>query len=527
MNTLATRFLERNSPDDSQARLKQHFDLVLGAIAEGILGVDLDGTITFANSAARRLLQWDDDALIGRQAHGTMRRAGAGAPADNSPDRPIDATFRDGNVRQVKGDFFLRKDGTEFPVDYSVTPIEYERGGITGALVVFRDVTEERKLEAQFLRAQRIESIGALTGGIAHDLNNILGPILMAVDLFKMRLHDPGDLDLLGTVESSARRGAEIVRQVLSFARGFEGQRVIIRPVHLLREMEKIAAETFPKSIVVSTSEDDSVGTLVGDPTLLHQVLLNLCVNARDAMPEGGRLRLSASHEAIDEQFAAMHPHAKPGSYIVIEVADSGMGMRPEVAGKIFDPFFTTKEIGKETGIGLSAVLAIVKSHGGFVIVESTPDCGTAFRVYLPPDAEGPEITDAGPGDLPRGSGELILLIDDEAAVRSITGRTLEAFGYRVATACDGAEGVAIYAQRCNKIAAVVTDMMMPVMDGATTIRVLTRINPAVKIVAASGLAARGIEAEIAVQGVRHFIRKPYTAEALLKMLRDLLRRGA
>ena len=515
--------LETDTLDHPFAQLHRQHELVLATIVEGVLGVDREGAITFANCAATRLLKWQEPELIGRHAHATIHSGTIDGQPDLPFDSPIDATFRDGNVRRVQGDAFLRKDGTEFPVDYSITPVENERGIITGALVVFRDVTKERKLEAQFLRAQRIESIGALASGIAHDLNNILGPIMMAVDLFKMRMHDQNDLNLLGTLESNTRRGAEIVRQVLSFARGFEGQRVIIRPLHLLCEIQKIASETFPKSIIVSTEANDDVGTLVGDPTLLHQVLLNLCVNARDAMPAGGRLRLSSSHAVIDEQFAAMHPHAKPGSYIVIEVADTGVGMRPEVVAKIFDPFFTTKEIGKGTGIGLSAALAIVKSHGGFVIVESAPDCGTVFRVYLPPDAEGPEPAVAGPADLPRGNGELILLIDDEPAVCSITGRTLEAFGYHVLTAGDGADAVAIYAQRHEEIAVVVTDMMMPVMDGATTVRVLMRINPLVKIIAASGLAAKGLDAEAAAQGVKHFVHKPYTAETMLKTMREVL----
>ena len=253
-------------------------------------------------------------------------------------------------------------------------------------------------------------------------------------------------------------------------------------------------------------------------------MLLNLCVNARDAMPRGGRLRLGLRNRQIDEHFAAMCPAAHPGPYVVIAVTDDGEGMAPEVVARIFEPFFTTKEIGKGTGLGLSTTHAIVKSHGGFITVESEPGKGTIFRVNLPAETGCAEVqTETVAPELPRGNGEIILIIDDEAAIRSITGQTLEAFGYRVMSAGDGAEGVAKYAQHAGKIAAVLTDMMMPVMDGTSTIRVLMRLNPEVKIIAASGSSASGMETEAAGAGVKYFLPKPYTAESLLQTLHKLL----
>jgi CheY-like chemotaxis protein len=353
----------------------------------------------------------------------------------------------------------------------------------------------------------------------------VLGPIIMAVDLFKLKMTDPGELELLDTVAVSARRGADMVRQVLSFARGLEGQRTLIRPLQLMREVQRIARDTFPKDITSHISSPEDLWNLLGDPTQLHQVLLNLCVNARDAMPEGGRLTLSASNQRIDSQFAAMHPDAQPGVYVALEVADTGAGMTPEVLEKIYEPFFTTKEIGKGTGLGLSTTLAIVRSHNGFMSVESVPRKGTKFRVHLPAELDDPDAHPSeGHAEFPRGQGECVLIIDDEASVRSITAQTLEAFGYRVIIAMDGAEGVAKYAQNVSEIAAVVTDMMMPVMDGAATIRAISRMNPQAKIIAASGLAAKAAEAEAAGAGVKIFLSKPYTASALLVALRDLLR---
>jgi CheY-like chemotaxis protein len=273
----------------------------------------------------------------------------------------------------------------------------------------------------------------------------------------------------------------------------------------------------------VSAAED--TWNLLGDSTQLHQVLLNLCVNSRDAMPQGGRLALTAGNARIDSQFAAMNADAEPGPYVVLEVADTGTGIPAETMEKIFEPFFTTKEFGKGTGLGLSTTLAIVRSHAGFITVESIPGQGTKFRVHLPAELEDADhAAGEGSGEFPRGEGECILVIDDEASVRSITSQTLEAFGYRVVVAVDGADGVAKYAQNMQEIAAVVTDMMMPVMDGAATIRALSRLNPEIKIIAASGLATKGAEAEAAGVGVKIFLPKPYTAPALLMALRDLLR---
>jgi signal transduction histidine kinase/CheY-like chemotaxis protein len=416
------------------------------------------------------------------------------------------------------------KGGQEVLVEGRWTLVRDEFGDPRSVLSINTDVTDKKKLEGQFLRAQRMESIGTLAGGIAHDLNNVLGPIIMAVDLFRLKMTDPRDLELLETVSVSAHRGVEMVKQVLSFARGIEGQRALIRPAQLLKEIQRIVRDTFPKSITVHVAVPDETWHLLGDPTQLHQVLLNLCVNARDAMPQGGKLQLSASNVEIDPQFAAMHSDAEPGSYVALEVVDNGVGIEPDIEGKIFEPFFTTKAVGAGTGLGLSTTLAITRSHGGFITVESALGKGTKFRVYLPADimtdeASGDEIH----GDLPKGNGECVLIIDDEASVRSITSQTLEAFGYRVMLAADGAEGVATYAQHVRDIAVVLTDMMMPVMDGAATIRALTRLNPAVKIIAASGLTSKAAEAEAAGDGVAVFLPKPYTASALLTALREIL----
>ncbi|MEI9898687.1 MAG: PAS domain S-box protein [Chthoniobacter sp.] len=386
------------------------------------------------------------------------------------------------------------------------------------------DITERKKLEQQFLRSQRMESIGTLAGGIAHDLNNVLGPIIMSIDLLKMKFTDPGSLELLSLISSSAQRGAAMVSQVLSFARGVDGHKVHLQVKHVLRDIEKIANEIFPKNIQIRTKIPLELWTVEADPTQLHQVLLNLCVNARDAMPDGGRLTLTAENATIDAQYAGLEKEARPGPYVLLQVEDTGTGIAPEIIEQIFDPFFTTKEIGKGTGLGLSTTLAIVKSHGGFIRVYSELGAGTKFKLYLPaktdvsPDAEADVEV-----ELPRGRGELILVVDDEATVREITKETLEAFGYRVIVAADGAEAVGLLAERKKEVAAVLTDMTMPIMDGPATIQVMRRLSPQLPIVATSGLTANGHFARLGSLGVKHFLSKPYTAETLLQTMRQVL----
>jgi CheY-like chemotaxis protein len=256
----------------------------------------------------------------------------------------------------------------------------------------------------------------------------------------------------------------------------------------------------------------------------MHQILLNLCVNARDAMPSGGTLTIGAENCVLDEQYSAMHIEASAGRYVCISVTDSGTGIAREIMDKIFDPFFTTKELNKGTGLGLATVMAIVKGHGDFVNVYSEPGSGTTFKIYLPAmevSVAGTSVRN-GQTSLPRGDGETILVVDDEDSILTITSQTLEAFGHRVLTAGDGADALAVYVQRRNDISVVLTDMMMPVMDGAATIQALRRINPKVKIIAASGLGTNGGTLKAGAD-IRHFLTKPYTAQLLLNTLRSIL----
>jgi PAS domain S-box-containing protein len=386
------------------------------------------------------------------------------------------------------------------------------------------DITERKRLEKQFLRTQRLESIGTLAGGIAHDLNNVLTPIMLGFGVLKLQEGDPQRQALIANLAKSTERGANMVGQLLSFARGVDGSRQNVDIGQLLDEVARILNDTFLKSIEVHTQIAPDLWTVTGDPTQLHQVILNLCVNARDAMPSGGSITLSAENVTLDQRYVGLNPETTVGPYVTLSVEDTGCGIAKDILDKIFDPFFTTKEVGKGTGLGLSTSLGIVRSHGGFIRVYSEPGKGSKFQIHLPANAIA--SVDAQPRaavDLPRGNGKLVLVVDDEELVRIITKQTLEEFGYRVLLAADGAEAVAEFSRRKDEICVVLTDMMMPVMDGPATIHALMKLDPDVRIVAASGLHQNDKVAKATSAGVRHFLLKPYTAETLVKTLDQAL----
>ncbi|MDB6117956.1 MAG: sensory box protein [Verrucomicrobiaceae bacterium] len=489
---------------------------LLDKARDAILVRNLEHGITYWNKSAERLYGWTPEEAVGCQASDLLYQDATAYHA--ATDAVIKNGEWQGELQQVT------KSGSIVLIEARWTLVRDDQGQPKSILSINTDITEKKKLERQFLRAQRMESIGTLAGGIAHDLNNVLAPIMMSIDLLKLTSTDKRAQAVLSTIEGSARRGADMVQQILSFARGVEGQRVTIDARQVIREIQHLVQDTFPKNIRFNADLPEKLPTFQGDHTQLHQVLLNLCVNARDAMPMGGELMVSARHIEVDDHYAAMNPGAAPRLYVLIKVLDSGTGMPREVIDKIFDPFFTTKDLGKGTGLGLSTVLAIVKSHGGFLNVYSEPGKGTTFSIYLPANLEAGGHGEAVPeGRCPRGNDELVLIVDDEAAVRTIAQQTLENYGYRVLVAADGAEAISLYSRHHDEIAAVLTDMMMPVMDGPATIQVIQQLNPKVKIIAASGLASEGGAARATAMGVKHVLLKPYTAQAILTILQEVL----
>jgi len=418
----------------------------------------------------------------------------------------------------------IRPDGQERHVEERWRVIADASGTPLRAVGTCQDITDRRRLEQQMFRAQRLESIGTLAGGVAHDLNNVLAPILLSIELLSLDETDQDKRAVLATIESSARRGAEMVKQVLAFARGSESARIPVSVPDIVRSLSQIVRDTFPKNITLQVDVAEELPALVGDPTQVEQVLLNLLVNARDALPYGGDLRISVTAADLDTQFVDKAPEAKIGPHVVIDVEDTGTGMTADVLERIFDPFFTTKAPGHGTGLGLSSSISIVKGHGGFVNVYSEPGKGSRFRVYLPAAGAVASVRPRRATPLPaeslRGQGELILLVEDEEQVRTITRKTLETYGYQVITASDGADAVALFAMRRHEIALVITDLMMPVMDGQSMIEVMVRMTPTVRIIAVSGLQdnARRLPA-----AVTHFLAKPFSAVTLLEGVRRVL----
>jgi PAS domain S-box-containing protein len=492
---------------------------LLDVATDAIFERDMAHTILFWNKGAERLYGWEAGEVIGKNASEVLYSIEKPLP----PFDTIQATLvKDG---QWQGELQqMTKNGKDITVESRWTLVLDETGKAKSILTVSTDITEKKQLEAQFLRGQRLESLGTLASGIAHDFNNILTPILAVAQLLPLKLPniDQSSQQLLKILEDSAKRGADLVKQILSFTRGVEGSRSIIQARHLLSDIAQVARRTFPKSIETQMDIAPDLWTVFADPTQLHQVLMNLAVNAHDAMPDGGILIISGENLWIDESYARMYVDAKVGPYIAITITDTGVGIAPEIIDRIFDPFFTTKEVGKGTGLGLSTVVGIIKSHGGFVTVHSEVGKGSRFQVYLPSSQLGDtQITTDE--EILNGNGELILVVDDEATICEIAKTTLETHNYRVLTASDGIEALAIYAQEKNNITAVLIDMMMPRMDGSTTILTLQRMNPNVKILAMSGLILNWNKSQKMSIGIKKFLPKPFTAQALLSTLQEVI----
>ena len=398
-----------------------------------------------------------------------------------------------------------------------------ESGRIIGYRGIMRDITERKLLEQRYLQAQKMESIGLLAGGIAHDFNNILGGILGYASWLKTNLKED-DLFFkpVDTIEKSAQRAAELTRQLLAFARGGKYDTKAANLNSVIVESLKIISGTFDKSIVIETDLDDSLPTVEIDIGQIQQVLINLCVNARDAMPGGGRMTIQSSMAVLSGSDVFNQPGARPGWFAVLVVSDTGIGMEDGIQQRIFEPFFTTKEKGKGTGLGLSMVYGVVKNHGGFINVYSEVGLGSTFKIYMPLSGK-PEAVEHGREEEVAGGHESILIIDDEEVIRQVTGEILSSYGYRVQLAADGEEGVSMYQKHEPRSDLVILDMVMPRLGGRETLLKLKEINPAVKVLFSTGYSQNEKVNEIIALGVSGFIQKPYQVNSLLFKVREIL----
>jgi PAS domain S-box-containing protein len=523
-NLLETRYLQQRLENQNQileekvrertAQLqvseKKYRDLVENALV-GVFIAYMEGRLLYANDALCNILGYEKtDELMNVEVSALYKN-----PKDK--ERLLEELQKSGKVINYEVEVVTR-DGKSKNVILSALL----SGDVLTGMVI--DITEKKKLEMILFRTQRMESVGTLAGGIAHDLNNILAPIILALNILRKTFIDENSLKMLDVLESSAKRGAAIVKQILTFARGTEGERTPVQVRHLIEELKQFAQETFPAAIIIRANVQKNILPINADPTQLHQVLLNLAINARDAMPHGGTITIDAENLTLDKHYAAMNLDAKPGQYVLVSVSDSGTGIPLEIQEKIFEPFFTTKETGKGSGLGLATVFAIVKSHGGFLKLYSEVGRGSNFKLYFPAIV-GEEMKEQQALHIEsfEGHGECILLVDDEYIIREVSKLALESNGYNVMLAADGIEAVSLFAQHREKIDLVITDMNMPNMDGSTLIRTLQKMKPSLPIIGASGLADKAKLAEIGDLNIGSFLSKPYTAEILLKAISDLL----
>ncbi len=489
---------------------------LLDAANDAIYVRSLDDTVTYWNGGAERLFGLTPAQAVGRKI---TDLGGSDHTAFNAANAQLLAHGTWSGELKKPG-----KDGAERIVFCRWTLLRDEQGQPKEVLAINTDVTEKNRLEAQFLRAQRMEGIGMLAGGIAHDLNNILTPIMMSTSLLRDAIRTTDLRAILDSVENSAQRGADIIRQLLTFARGQPGVRAPVPVRQLLREMEKLIRETFPRELRLTVTVPLELWPVIGDPTQMHQALMNLCVNARDAMPEGGALTLAAANITLDAAAAAQMPGTKPGPHVRLSVSDTGTGIPADQLDHIFDPFFTTKEIGQGTGLGLPTVLGVVRGHGGAVRVDSHVGQGTTIELFFPAAPETNPATAHEPEPLPpRGHRELILLVDDEPTVRSAARRALEMHGYRVVVAAEGTEALTLFAQHRAEIRAILTDMMMPGMNGTALVRALQQLGARQPILGMTGLADQATFKGFDTLGLPPLLTKPFSMQTLLTAVHQTL----
>ena len=511
---IRTDITRRKRTEETNATLAA----IVASSQDAIISQDTAGIIQTWNHGAQSAFGYSAAEAIGRSILELVPPELRGAETEHLN------SVRRGEKHQQYETVRIHKDGSRVNLLVTLSPVRDETGRVVGASNIARDITERKKLEAQFLRTQRMEAIGTVAGGVAHDLNNLLSPMLLARSLLADHLTNPEDREILDTVHSAAHRAAAIVRQLLAFSRGEEGERHPVEVSMLFREIAGFLRETFPREITVAASAQRGLWAVVAEPTQIHQVLMNLCVNARDAMPTGGTLSLTAQNVELSDTEAQLNPLAHAGPYVLITVADNGSGIPPGIVERIFDPFFTTKGLGRGTGLGLSTVAGIVKSHAGFVTVYSEPGAGSSFSVYLPASVNVPAPKAEKPAEAaPEGNQELVLVVDDEFALSASLRQLLIKRNYRVLVANNGREGLATFERHPDEIRLVITDTMMPVMGGLQMVRELRRLHPELPVIAATGLEQEEKIREYHSLNVPDVFLKPCDPDELLRAIRRKL----
>lgn len=494
-----------------QAKIREQSEL-LNQVRDAIYVCDMNDEIVYWNRGAEVLYGIPSHDAIGQSAPKLLHATSRGEWREGKRKLKRDGIYT-AELQQ------LDRHSKQLVVAHRRMLLRDDSNQSTGQLIINIDITDRKKEEALQRRSQRLESIGTLAGGIAHDLNNVLTPITMGV---KLLARDDGTRreSILKTIGSATERGSHMIKQLLTFAGGEDGMRIKVRIDEVLDEIGGILEHTFPKNVEVEVLSEDDLHSVLGDATELSQVFMNMAINARDAMPDGGKLKISAKNFLVDESRAASNEFLRSGAHVLITVEDNGTGMTPEVIEKAFDPFYTTKEQGKGTGLGLASSIGIIRAHGGDIGLYSELSNGTSFTIYLPKAevAEGLLVEADADEDIPPGDGECVLIVDDEHLVLEMARATLETHGYVVRGASSGAEALALFQNQSDEIDVVLLDMMMPGMDGVETMKGLSSISGSVSVVASSGLRRPDTEGGQYPQ-MKAFLAKPYTDEQLLKAI--------
>ncbi len=487
---------------------------LLDMAQDAIVVRDLDNRVTYFNQGAAKLYQLEREKELNRPVNELW----------TEDSQRVDVARRAtmfygewmGEMRQ------RTRAGNDVLLQSRWSLVKDEDGAPAGFLVINTDISEKKRLESQLLRVQRVESIGLLAGGVAHDINNVLVPIMVSSELLESMVTAPEGKAFLSSIRASAQHGAALVRQLLAFARGAVGQPTELACRPLLSDFVGFLTQTFPRNVRFSLNVADDPWPVKGDATQLKQVLMNLCLNARDAMPNGGAIGIRVRNVNLSEAEAESLRDVKAGPHVEISVSDTGSGMSPEVVSRIFDPFFTTKEVGKGTGLGLAAVRGIIKGHDGAITVESEPGEGTTFRIFLPA-ARVPEVADRKSTAANLGDGQSILLIDDEPSVRDVLAALLTTSGYRVLKAGSGDEGIRKFHAHRPEVALIITDIMMSGTDGFAVIREVRKVDQSLPILAMSGMASAGCFDDRAEELSVTLLAKPLTQAILLEAVKNAL----
>jgi two-component system cell cycle sensor histidine kinase/response regulator CckA len=506
--------------EEAFGRAQAELDQIFQTAADGMRVIDQDFNIIRVNDTFAEMTGLDREEIHGKKCYEVF--SGKRCHTSNCPLKRI-----------LKGEEKVeheckkrRPDGTDLSCIVVAKPFKGPDGGFIGIIEDFRDITERQKLESQIRHAQKMESIGTLAGGIAHDFNNLLGGMLGYTSIIKMNL-DPLDRNYkyIELIEKAGERAAELTNQLLAFSRKAKYQ---TKPVDLnnrVHDVVNLLERTINKNISLRCAFCESLPMVEGDPGQIEQIIMNLCVNAVDAMPGGGSLDLKTSVRTVDEEFCANRPGMRPGEHILLEIKDTGIGMDKETTSKIFEPFFTTKEVGKGTGLGMSMVYGTVNNHQGYIDVESALGKGTAFKIYLPA-ATNEELETMEKEDreefIAKGN-ETILVVDDEEIIRTMLKDMLESLGYTVIAAAGGREAIDLYRKQGDIIDLVIVDMLMPDLNGEETYLQLKELCPEIKVILASGYFHDGMAKDILKEGISDFVHKPFTVAELSGKIRYVL----